>query len=357
MHKTRHKTGHGTSSLRRSIAALALTPLIFLGATQPEAYAGNHAPNPYRAVENWGELPEGRSWGSTSAIFPANDGKHIWVAERCGANSCVGSDLDPVLLFDENGKLVRSFGAGLISWPHGIYVDHEDNVWIADGVGYRPVPEGVGHVVLKFSPQGELLMTIGRPGAAGDGEATLRKPSDVLVAPNGNIFVVDSHDSAAGEPVNNRVVKYDPQGRYITSWGTSGTGPGEFAAPHALAMDSQGRLFVGDRYNNRIQIFDQDGRDLASWNQFGRPSGIYIDKDDNIYVADSESNTRRNPGWKRGIRIGSARDGFVKYFIPDTHPDPDNSGGSGPEGVAVDAAGNVYGAEVDSRMVKKHVPE
>jgi sugar lactone lactonase YvrE len=320
------------------------------------ATAANHAPNPYETVEGWAKLPQGRTWGATSAIYPANDGQHIWVAERCGANSCVGSDLDPVLLFDQQGKLVRSFGAGLIAWPHGMFVDAEDNVWVADAVGYVPVPDGIGHVVHKFSPQGELLMTLGRPGDAGAGEQTLRKPSDVLVAPNGNIFVADGHGSSAGEPVNNRIVKYDPEGRYIDSWGTAGDGEREFADPHALAMDSQGRLFVGDRANSRIQIFDQNGRHLATWTQFGRPSGIFIDANDTIYVADSESNTRRNPGWKRGIRIGSARDGFVTAFIPDPEPDQDNSGTSGAEGVAVDAQGVIYGAEVGPRAVKKYVP-
>ncbi len=341
--------------MTRSSRRLSLWALIALAGLSTGTWAQNHAPNPYRAVEGWAKLPEGREWGATSAIYPANDGRHIWVAERCGANSCVGSDLDPVLLFDLDGNLVRSFGAGQISWPHGIFVDAEDNVWVADAVGYAPVPDGVGHVVLKFSADGELLLTIGRPGAAGDGEQTLRKPTDVVVAPNGDIFVADGHGSSPGEPVNNRIVKFDATGRYITSWGTAGDGRGEFDEPHAIALDSAGRVFVGDRYNNRIQIFDQDGQHLASWSQFGRPSGIFIDRDDTIYVADSESNARRNPGWKRGIRIGSAKDGFVSAFIPDPEPDQDNSSTSGAEGVAVDAFGNVYGAEVGPRTVRRYV--
>lgn len=342
-----------TNLQRPHLAACAAALCLALGATVSTAQ--NHAPNPYDTIEGWAKMPEGREWGSTSAVFPAPDGRHIWVAERCGANSCVGSDLDPVLQFDADGNLVRSFGAGLITWPHGINVDAEGNVWIADGVGYRAVPEGVGHTVHKFSPQGELLLTLGREGQPGDGEQTLRKPSDVLVAPNGNIFVVDSHDASERSVLNSRVVKYDPEGHYITSWGGFGTGPGEFKYPHALAMDSQGRLFVGDRYNNRIQIFTQEGEHLATWTQFGRPSGIYIDDDDTIYVADSESNTRRNPGWKRGIRIGSAKTGFVEAFIPDPVPDQDSSGGSGAEGVTVDAAGNIYGAQVSPPGLVKYV--
>jgi len=315
------------------------------------ALAQNHAPNPYRTVEGWAKLPDGREWGATSAVYPANDGEHIWVAERCGANLCVGSNLDPVLLFDKNGQVVKSFGAGMITWPHGIFVDADDNVWIADAVGYAPVPEGVGHTVMKFSPDGELLMRLGQEGVAGTGPQVFNKPSDVLVAPNGDIFVADGHDAGG----NNRIVKFDRDGHYLDEWGTTGGGDGEFRDPHALAMDSQGRLFVGDRGNSRIQIFDQGGKHLATWTQFGRPSGLYIDSNDILYAADSESNASRNPGWKRGIRIGSARDGFVTAFIPDPEPDPDNSGTSAAEGVAVDAAGNIYGAEVGPRALKKYV--
>ena len=317
----------------------------------PIVSAQNHAPNPYRTVEGWAKLPDGREWGATSAVYPARDGEHIWVAERCGANLCVGSDDDPVMLFDADGKLSRSFGAGLIAWPHGIFVDAEGSVWIADAVGYAPVPEGWGHVVYKFSENGELLMTLGKKGVAGAGADTFNKPSAVLVAPNGDIFVADGHDEGG----NNRIVKFAKDGTFIKEWGSAGQADGEFIDPHALAMDSAGRLFVGDRGNSRIQIFDQDGNHLATWTQFGRPSGLFIDANDVLYSTDSESNARRNPGWKRGIRIGSAKDGFVDAFIPDPEPDQDNSGTSGAEGVAVDAAGNVYGAEVGPQAIKKYV--
>ena len=315
------------------------------------ANAQNSAPNPYETIEGWAELPDGRVWGATSAIYPANDGKHIWVAERCGTNLCVGSDVDPVLLYDQEGNVVKSFGAGMITWPHGMFVDVDDNVWIADAVGYAPVPEGIGHTIMKFSPDGELLMRLGKEGVAGDGTDVFNKPSDMLVAPDGSIFVVDGHDAGG----NNRVMKFDKDGNYLMQWGSTGKEDGEFRDPHALAMDSQGRLFVGDRGNSRLQIFTQDGEHIATWTQFGRPSGLFIDKNDILYSADSESNARRNTGWKRGIRIGSAKDGFVTAFIPDPEPDQDNSGTSAAEGVAVDAAGNIYGAEVGPRAVKKYV--
>ncbi len=315
------------------------------------AHAQNSAPNPYETIEGWAKLPEGRIWGATSAVYPANDGKHVWVAERCGANLCVGSDVDPVLLYNQEGDVVKSFGAGMITWPHGMFVDANDNVWIADAVGYARVPEGVGHTVMKFSPDGELLMQLGKEGVAGDSTDEFNKPSDMLVAPNGDIFVADGHDAGG----NNRIMKFDSDGNFLMQWGSTGGDHGEFRDPHALAMDSQGRLFVGDRGNSRIQIFRQDGKHLATWTQFGRPSGLYIDSNDILYSTDSESNARRNAGWKRGIRIGSVKDGFVTAFIPDPEPDQNKSGTSGAEGVAVDGAGNIYGAEVGSRAIKKYV--
>jgi len=340
--------GHrGYSMFYRKITTIAFVLLALTGL----AHGQNSAPNPYETIDGWAKLPDGRNWGATSAVYPANDGKHIWIAERCGSNLCVGSDVDPVLLFDQAGNVVKSFGAGMITWPHGIYVDADDNVWIADAVGYAPVPEGIGHTIMKFSPDGELLMRLGKEGVAGDGTDVFNKPSDILVAPNGDIFVADGHDAGG----NNRIIKFDKDGNYLMQWGSMGSENGEFRDPHALAMDSQGRLFVGDRGNSRLQIFTQDGEHIATWTQFGRPSGLFIDKNDILYSTDSESNARRNAGWKRGIRIGSAKDGFVTAFIPDPEPDQDNSATSAAEGVAVDAAGNIYGAEVGPRAIKKYV--
>ena len=206
----------------------------------------------------------------------------------------------------------------------------------------------MGHQVFKFSPDGELLMALGKAGVTGAGPDTFNQPTDVVVAPNGDIFVTDGHGAG-----NNRVVKFSADGTFLMDWGEPGSAPGEFNAPHTISIDSQGRLFVGDRSNNRIQIFDQEGRFLDEWRQFGRPSGIYITDDDTIYVTDSESWGPDNPGWKKGIWIGSAKDGSVAYFIEDIESTTDPH--SGAEGVGVDAEGNVYGAVVRRRMLEKHV--
>jgi sugar lactone lactonase YvrE len=303
-------------------------------------------PNPYHADANWAQLPPGRMMGAMSGIDADRDG-NVWVFERCGAENCTGRTESPLLQFDPSGKLRKSFGAGMFVFPHGIGLDREGNVWVTDALGRQ----GKGHQVFKFSPEGKVLMTLGRAGVAGDGQDTFNQPADVAIAPNGDIFVADGHDLKA----NGRIVKFTKDGKFIKTWGKNGTAAGEFRTPHALAFDSTGRLFVADRGNNRIQIFDQDGKFLAQWPQFGRPSGLYIDQRDVLYVGDSESDAARNPGWKRGIRIGSAKDGTVTAFIPDPEPDPDHNNSSSAEGVAADSKGNVYGGGVLPKALVRYV--
>ncbi len=321
----------------------------------------NSQPNPYKTVEKWYQLPEGRTMGSSSAVDIDSKG-HIWIAERCGGNSCAGKDdIDPILEFDASGKLLKSFGKGMFLFPHGICIDKDDNIWITD----EQNRDGKGAVAIKFDPNGKVLMTIGKPGVASDTDETLNQPNDVAIAPNGDIFIGNGHSEHTGPA---RVMKFDKNGKFIKAWGEHGSGPGQFEMPHSLAFDSKGRLFVADRGNNRIQIFDQDGKYIAEYKQFGRPSGIFIDKKDNLYAADSESQPIKtegkqsgygfNPGYNRGLRIGKT-DGTVVAFISD--PPTDNildkarPVTSNAEGIAADAQGNVYGAEVGPKDVKKYV--
>jgi sugar lactone lactonase YvrE len=348
--------------VRSGAFALAVALAIAGVATQAQGQASaptNSAPNPYRSVESWAKLPDGRNWGSTSGVGIDPDGTGVWVAERCGAFAppslmkpgtpfaCDGSSLPPILKFDASGALVKSFGAGLLLFPHGLTVDREGNVWVTDGLG----KDGKGHQVFKFSPDGKVLLTLGKAGVAGDGPDEFNAPSAVAVAPNGDIFVADGH----GGNTNARIVKFNKDGKFIKTWGKKGAGPGEIDIPHAIAMDSRGRLFLGDRQNNRIQIFDQDGNYLDQWSQFSRPSGVFIDRNDVIYVADSESESvaKNHDGWKRGIRVGRVSDGVVTAFIPD--PVEKTTGTSAAEGVAADANGNIFGAEVGPKRLMKYV--
>jgi sugar lactone lactonase YvrE len=319
---------------------LALISFLAASAFAQPSYAPPNVgdvPNPYKTILNWGHIPDDRKWGATAGVSVAPDG-NIWTYDRCGSNSCDGSDVDPIFEINQKtGAVMKHFGKGLFVQPHGLYVDKQGNVWVTDGAA----KDGKGNQVYKFSPDGKVLMTLGKPGGAGAGLDGFDAPNAVLVAPNGDIFVAEGHAPTLG---NSRIMKFDRNGKFIKVLSTKGTGPGQFMEPHCLGMDSAGRLFVGDRSNNRIQILDQDGKFIAEWKQFGRPSGIYI-KDDILYVSDSESHPDRpgthgyNPGCDRGFRMGSLKDGKVTGFIPN----PDGLTG-GSEGIAVDHDGNVYGA-------------
>ena len=334
--------------LKTTFLTLITAPaLVFAQSDMPPV---NDLPNPYITQAGYFQLPAGRDWGSSSTVDIHPDGESIWVAERCGGNinACVGSpDTNLIMLFDKNGNLVRSFGAGYITWPHGIHVDHDGNVWVADARGTDQVQdysgETYGHQVHKFSPTGAHLMSLGTKGGGRD-EEYFYTPNDVHVAPDGSIFVGEGHSSAENTP--NRVHKFDAEGNHLFSFGEWGMGPGQFRQPHGMAMDSKGRLFIADRGNDRIQIFDQEGNLLDIWYQFSRNSGIYIDEHDVLYAADSESGSVNadHGAWTRGIRVGSAITGEVEFLIPD--PQPDCRGTCTAEGVVADSHGNIFGAEV-----------
>ena len=329
--------------------------------------ARNDLPNPYGPGVHWGRLPDGRRFGAAIGLAASPDGT-IWVFDNCavsGPPACDRSPLDPILQFDQSGRLLKSFGRGLIAGPHKLTLDREGNVWVTDH-GTAP---GKGHQVIKFSPDGRVLLKVGTPGVAGPGPDQFDQPTEVAVAPNGDFFVADGQSGRGDETGNARVVKFDRTGKLLKTWGRKGMGPGEFDIVHSIALDSRGRVFVADRQNNRVQIFDADGRFITQWFQFGRPSGIYIDRNDVMYVADSESRDGRtrkgiaglpptgygmNVGARRGIRIGSAKDGSVRAFIPDPEFDPKAAQETGAHGLAADAGGTIFGAEVYSQSVKKY---
>jgi sugar lactone lactonase YvrE len=369
-------------------AAMLATAVAALVAQQPAAPAGpprgasgppehakvspiNNLPNPYETVRNFGTLPDGRKWGSVSAVQVDIDGKSVWAGDRCGTNSCAGSKVNPIVKLDPSGKVVRSFGAGEILWPHGIEVDRQGNVWVVDArsatdaeLKQYPDAAGKGHTVTKFSPDGKVLLRLGTPGKAGNPPEAFTEPNDVAVAPDGSIFVAESHNAQFLDenPPNGigRISKFSPDGKFVKSFGAYGYGPAQFRGPHALAFDSKGRLFVADRGNRRIQIFDQDGKHLDTWYQFSRISGLAIAADDTLYAIDSESDDNYNPGWRKGLRVGSARTGEVWFFVPE-HVSKQASGmggyGSMGEGVTVDGQGNVYAGEVGPiQGLTKYVP-
>jgi sugar lactone lactonase YvrE len=341
-------------------------------------------PNPYRLVPDWPTLPatmkgpNGRKWGEVIRVHAAPNG-NIWVFNRCfndqpnGDATCLnrGEANPPILEFHPSGKLLRSFGVGLFVKPHGFTVDKDGNLWATDTNDEETVlgmsaknAQGVtiGQHVLKISPTGKVLMTIGTPGTGGNGPYIFDQPTGVSIAANGNIFVADGHSGNRSK--SGRVVKYSPDGKFIKTWGRMGPEQGNFRDPHDLYVGgSRGYVYVADRQNNRIQVFDQEGAFIAAWTQFGQPSSVYVDKNDNIYVGSTfqdpsrgsvnRSNTGPND---RAIVIGHAITGELKYLIPDPgdlSKMPDT--GTSASGIAVDDQGNIYAADVGFNNLRKYI--
>jgi DNA-binding beta-propeller fold protein YncE len=298
------------------LAALLASALVVWGPASAGPAQMPSAPNPYRAVDTWPQLPAGMELGQVSGVELDARG-NVWVIHRADP---------PILEFDASGKLLKSFGSGMFVQAHSLHFDRDGNLWAVDGDGR----DGKGNQVVKLDPSdGHVLLTL--PGM-------FNRPADVVTSANGDVFVADGH-------VNSRIVKFSKDGRFRMSWGTKGSGPGELNTPHSIAIDSKGRVLVGDRGNNRIELFDQNGRYLAEWKQFGRPTGLFVASDDTVYIADDESNAERNPGWMPGIRVGSAAEGSVKAIIP----------AMSTERAVADRAGNIYAAVLAGRTVRKYV--
>jgi len=255
---------------------------------------------------NWPQpLPEGIEWGQVPNVTIDAEG-FIYAFHRAEP---------PILKFSPSGELVDTFGEGWVATAHGFRAAADGTLWATD------FNRTEGQLVTQFDTDGSVLLRLGARGFGGTLPNTFDGPADSAVAANGDIFVADGH-------WNNRIVKFSKEGRYLMEWGSKGTGPGELNMPHTIVIDRRGRVLVGDRSNHRIQIFDQEGTYIDQWDQFGWPSGMFIDQNDILYVADYQS--------KRGVTYGSAEDGTVMGFIE----------GSEPEGVVVDADGNVYTGEV-----------
>jgi DNA-binding beta-propeller fold protein YncE len=315
------------------------TLILILGIVAGVALAGQSrepvsaATAQYTQDKAWAPVPEAAdpSW-EMNGITTNAAGRRVFASKRTDP---------PILEIDpETGKILKTWGAGLMRWPHSIYLDPEGFLWIVDaGIGSAPelklnkpiesgVKAGKGHQVTKLTADGKVVMTLGTAGVAGLGPNVFNAPTGVVVAPGGEIFVSDGH----GGDTNARVVKFSKDGKFVKDWGKKGAAPGEFNAPHAIAMDSRGRILVADRSNSRIQVFDPDGKFVAEWKQFGAPSGIAVMPDDTMFVTSS-----------RKITIGNAKDGTVLGLIEDVDA----------EGITADGRGHVYASEVFKRSLKK----
>ncbi len=352
--------------MRASLVAAVVVWMAIEGQAQtPDIAPVNSGANPYRVIRDWAQLTlEKRPWGGSNGVAIDRDGKSVWATDRCSPGTvpgCLGSKANPVHLFDENGKEVRSFGGGMFVWPHSVHVDRDGNIWVTDSrwpspdeLAKLPGESPKGSVVIKFSPEGKVLTTLGKLGVKGNPPDALTEPTDVLTDPaNGDVYVAESHTNVEDPNLVGRISVFDRTGKFLRIIGKTGTGPGEFRTPHAIRWDSQGRLIVADRHNHRIQILTKDGKYIGEYREFSRVSGLAIDANDTVYAADSESSPKVHPGWLRGIRIGSLKDGKVTGFVPPHKTDaPEGAMG---EGIAVDAVGNIYTAEATVRGVTKYV--
>ncbi|PWT86213.1 MAG: hypothetical protein C5B57_01540 [Blastocatellia bacterium] len=330
-------------------------------------------PNPYRLVEGWPTLPKnmnGGRWGEVIRVHVDPAG-HIWVFHRCfnivpaGSATCInrGPANPPILEFDPSGKLLRSFGAGLFAYPHGFTIDRDGNLWVTDVNDQETIlgmsaknANGVvmGQEVLKLSPTGKVLMTLGKEGVAGTGPDAFDRPTSVAVAPNGDVFVSDGH--APNKYGAGRVVKFSKDGRFIKAWGRKGSAPGEFDEPHDLFVGgSRGWVYVADRRNSRVQVFDQDGNFIAAWKQFGQPSSVFVGQDDAIYIGAAFPDQSAKKGELRGIVIGNAIDGSLRAFIPDPADLDKVVAGTSASGIAADSTGSVFAADVGAHNLRKYV--
>jgi DNA-binding beta-propeller fold protein YncE len=224
----------------------------------------------YRVNIRFGEepdtMPAGWKFGRVSAVA-VNSMREVFVFQR-------GPKADPIVVFDEKGTFLRSWGKGMFGNPHGLRVDKDDNVWITDNGD---------HQVMKFSPAGKLLLTVGTKGQIGSDERTFNRPTDVAFAPNGDFYVSDGYG-------NTRVVKFARDGRYLMTWGERGTAPGQFNTPHSVAVDSKGLVYVSDRENNRIQIFEPNGKFLKQWKHLGATQNIFITPKDEMWIITHRDN-------------------------------------------------------------------
>jgi len=215
-------------------------------------------------MTKWAQLPPGAEWGGETSWVAADGKGQVVVLVRKAPYFRV---------FTADGKFVRSWGEdGLFKLAHSVYFDRDGNLWATDAND---------HVVLKFSPDGKLLMTLGKKGVAGDNRShdLFNRPNAIAFGPNGDIFVSDGY-------VNSRIVQFSKDGNFIRIiGGVKGSAPGQLQLPHGVAIDSKGRVLVSDSDNKRISVFDKNGKFLETWAAPCR-GGIVVTPDDTVYVSD-----------------------------------------------------------------------
>jgi sugar lactone lactonase YvrE len=325
-----------------AIAMFATTAIVGVANAQASYPCVNDAPNPYKLSTSWAQTP--RPFGPTNAVV-VDSKDNLWVFDRCGDQGCSASNLNPIYELGPDGKTLKNFGAGQFVSAHAITVDKDGNVWAAD----FQAKDGKGMQVIKFSPDGQVLLKLGKAGESGMGDDMFNQPTGLAVLSTGEILVAEGHGSKLNK---SRIDVYSKDGKFLRSFASHGTGDGQLTEPHAIAVDNEDRIYAADRTSSRVNVYDKTGKFLAAWKQFGRPSGVWVDKNDMLYVADSQSDEKTNPGCKMGIRVGSVKDGKVTAYLPP--PPVADPKTQPPEGITVDSHGTIYAAAVQGKDVKKY---
>ncbi len=300
----------------------------------------------YDVDPDWPQRPEdvsGVGWVSGLAV---DDQDQVWLFRK---------GPDPVQVYKADGAFVRTWGKGKFKDPHHLRIDHEGNVWVADfGL----------HIVQKFTPEGELLQTLGVQNEPGEDETHFNMPTDMAIAPNGDIFVTDGYG-------NRRIVHFDKHGNFIKAWGSFGSEAGEFVLPHAIVLGENGKLYVADRNSGRIQIFDQNGKFIDQWSQIIMPWGLSI-KGDNLWVCGSSPHwwlrDGNYPEYKDQLLIRFGTDGEVRQLwtlpLGDIGPDKNHPNVSllkqgetvGVHCIGEDSKGNLFVGDIYGEHALKLVP-
>ncbi len=300
----------------------------------------------YRVDPFWPKKPEGFVWEAMPGIAVGKN-QEVWTFTRSKPPT------PPVQVYDANGNFLRAWGEKSIGLAHHLKVDREGNVWIAD-IDL--------HVVREFTPTGTLLRTLGTPGEKGCDETHMNMPTDMIATQNGDVFVSDGYG-------NNRVVHFDKDGKFVKAWGTMGVGPEEFSLPHAIDIDSAGRLYIADRNNQRIQVYSQAGKLLDSWPNILIPWGFCITPKDEIWVCGSSPMPWRiDPDYPTAPLGCPPRDQIVVKFDRDGKVKQLTSIPKGLDGkevpgdlnwvhaIAVDEAGHLYLGDIIGKRAQKFVP-
>ena len=296
--------------------------LICLGALALCVIAADQSDWPrlkYVVDPNWPRLPAGWTFDETPGVA-VDAQEHVYVLHR-GPHS--------IMEFDKGGNLVRSWGDGVFVRPHGLKFDAEGNLWAVDDQG---------HMVVKMDAQGRVRMVLGRKNTKGETKDTFNRPTDIAFAPNGDIYISDGYG-------NSRVVKYTRDGQYVTTWGKKGAGEGEFNLPHSVAVDKQGRVYVGDRDNHRMQVFDANGKFITQWKHVGSPWGIVITPDESLFMCDGYNNRILKLNLKGEVLGVLSGPGKLPGLIDYSHH------------LAIGPSRSIYVAEIKNWRVQKFVPQ